>query len=286
MDIQYFKTNYKDKKDHRDLKILDMLNSKWFRISLTCVIIIDVVAVVLNTITNLHDFDPVLYIITFFSALLFTLEYILRLISAPAICESIQKDAETKKHYRLRARIKYLVSFLGLVDLISISPFVAAFFSTDLFTRDIIDLGRVILVFKLLRYSHTYRMIKDVVRSVRYELLIALMLSSIIVSFSGILIYYIERDAQPEKFTNVGEGFWGSIITYTTVGYGDVVPVTPWGKFLSCFIAVIGIVTLMLPTGILSGALMNKLQQENAKKLKEEIDKNQNNQSSDTTCEL
>lgn len=172
------------------------------------------------------------------------------------------------------------------MDLISISPFVAAFFSTDLFTRDIIDLGRVILVFKLLRYSHTYRMIKDVVRSVRYELLIALMLSSIIVSFSGILIYYIERDAQPEKFTNVGEGFWWSIITYTTVGYGDVVPVTPLGKFLAGFIAVIGIVTLMLPTGILSGALMNKLQQENAKKLKEEIDKNQNNQSSDTTCEL
>ena len=95
-----------------------------------------------------------------------------------------------------------------------------------------------------------------------------------IVSFSAILIYYIERDAQPEKFTNVGEGFWWSIITYTTVGYGDVVPVTTLGKFLAGFIAVIGIVTLMLPTGILSGALMSRLQQENAKKMQEENKKN------------
>ena len=268
----------KDKMDERDLRILEFLNTTWFRGSLTFLIIIDVGAVVLNSITNLHRYDPILYTISFISALIFTLEYILRLISAPAICDFDPREEETKKHYRLRARVLYFVSFLGIVDLISISPFVASFFYDDFFVRDLIDLGRVVLIFKLLRYSHTYRMIKDVVRAVRYELLIAIMLSSIIVSFSGILIYYIERGAQPEKFTNVGEGFWWSIITYTTVGYGDVVPITPLGKFLAGFIAVIGIVTLMLPTGILSSALLNKLQQENAKKIKEEEEKNKNSQ--------
>lgn len=263
-----------DNRNFREKKIINILNSHEFRAVLIVVIIIDIIAVILNTITNLHKYDIILNSITFFSALIFTCEYILRIISAPLLySEELSLKSEKLKDTikdRAKARYKYVTSFLGIIDLISIAPFVLTFFSTDHVTKDLIDLGRVILILKILRYSHTYRMLREVISSVRYELLIALMFSTMIVSFSGILMYYIERDAQPDKFTNVGEGFWWSIITYTTVGYGDVVPITPLGKFLAGFIAVIGIVTLMLPTGILSGALMTRLQQENAKRVKEE----------------
>lgn len=263
-----------DNRNFREKKIINILNSHKFRAVLIVVIIIDIIAVILNTITNLHKYDIILNSITFFSALIFTCEYILRIISAPLLySEELSLKSEKLKDTikdRVKARYKYVTSFLGIIDLISIAPFVLSFFSTDHVTKDLIDLGRVILILKILRYSHTYRMLREVISSVRYELLIALMFSTMIVSFSGILMYYIERDAQPDKFTNVGEGFWWSIITYTTVGYGDVVPITPLGKFLAGFIAVIGIVTLMLPTGILSGALMTRLQQENAKRVKEE----------------
>ena len=105
-----------------------------------------------------------------------------------------------------------------------------------------------------------------------------IMLYSNSLNFTRLLIKDMKRGSQLKTFTNVGMGIGWSIITYTTVGYGDVVPITPLGKFLAGFIAVIGIVTLMLPTGILSSALLNKLQQENAKKIKEEEEKNKNSQ--------
>lgn len=77
--------------------------------------------------------------------------------------------------------------------------------------------------------------------------------------FSGILMYYIERNAQPEAFANIGDGLWWAIVAFTTVGYGDIYPITPVGRLLSSLISLIGIAMIAIPTGIISSAFMNML---------------------------
>ena len=85
-------------------------------------------------------------------------------------------------------------------------------------------------------------------------------MASIIISFCAILMYYIEREAQPEAFNNIGEGFWWAIITFTSVGYGDIYPVTVFGKVIASLMAMIGVMTLSLPTAIISGTFVEYLQ--------------------------
>ena len=80
------------------------------------------------------------------------------------------------------------------------------------------------------------------------------------VCFSAILMYYIERNAQPEVFDNIGDGIWWAIITFATVGYGDIYPVTALGKLLGCFICLIGVAMVAIPTGIISSSFMNLIQ--------------------------
>ena len=77
--------------------------------------------------------------------------------------------------------------------------------------------------------------------------------------FSGILMYYIERNAQPQAFANIGDVFWWAIVAFTTVGYGDIYPITPLGRILSSLISLIGIAMIAIPTGIISSAFMNMI---------------------------
>lgn len=89
----------------------------------------------------------------------------------------------------------------------------------------------------------------------------------ILLGFSGILMYYIEHEAQPEAFANIGDGFWWAVVTFTTVGYGDVYPVTALGRLLSGVICMVGIAMIAIPTGLISSAFMSLIQE---KKRKEE----------------
>lgn len=87
------------------------------------------------------------------------------------------------------------------------------------------------------------------------ELETAYTASFITICFSAILMYYIERGAQPEVFKNIGDGIWWAIITFATVGYGDIYPVTPLGKLLGCIICLVGVAMVAIPTGIISSSL-------------------------------
>lgn len=81
----------------------------------------------------------------------------------------------------------------------------------------------------------------------------------ILVGFAGILMYYIERDAQPHAFKNVGDGLWWAVETFTTVGYGDIFPITPLGRLLGSLIMLIGISMIAVPTAIISSAFMKMI---------------------------
>ncbi|MEG1616113.1 MAG: ion transporter [Bacteroidales bacterium] len=257
----------------RRKKIARMLESRPVRIFMIILIMLGLGAIVMQSFESMERYLYLFYSISVLSALIFTIEYILRIYCAPSEYPHLKPA---------KARQKYLTSFMGIIDLIAILPFTVPYFFHGKFVGDAIELGRIFLIFKILRYTTSFTMIREVIASVKYELLTAMTFALMIVSFCAILMYYIERDAQPDAFSNIGQGFWWAIITFTSVGYGDIYPITPIGKLLASGMALIGIVTLTLPTAILSGALMNRLQEQTRQRLLEKENKECYKKESDT----
>ena len=115
------------------------------------------------------------------------------------------------------------------------------------------------------RYTKTLIMIKNVFKKKKEELFITLFISFLILILSSSIIYYVETDIQPSEFPNIIASFWWGISTLTTVGYGDVFPVTVLGKLLSGVIAFIGIGLVALPTGIISSGFIEEMQNKKKK---------------------
>ena len=157
------------------------------------------------------------------------------------------------------ARLHYIFSFYGLIDLVAVLPFVGIYIYRETPHVHLVVLAYILIIFKLIRYSRSFRMIGTVLTTVKEELITAYTACGIMLGFSGILMYYIERNAQPQAFENIGDGFWWAIVAFTTVGYGDIYPVTPLGRLLSSLISLIGIAMIAIPTGIISSAFMNML---------------------------
>lgn len=151
------------------------------------------------------------------------------------------------------------------MDFVAVLPFLLVYLFKDTPSVHIITLAYIFIVFKLIRHSRSFRFIGEVLSAVREELVTAYTACGIMVCFSAILMYYIERNAQPEAFANIGDGLWWSIVAFTTVGYGDIYPITPLGKLLSSLISLIGIAMIAIPTGIISSSFINLLQQKNKK---------------------
>lgn len=230
-----------------------ILDKPWLHSFLIFLIVMGLVTVVIQSFDQMLQYQYFFYSVSFFSAIFFTIEYVLHILYAPIY---------ERKLGRWRARKSYIISFMGFIDLIAILPFTIPYLFPDSLSAEAIELGRIFLIFKILRYSSSFTMIRSVLGSVKYELLTALAFAMMIISFSAILMYYAERKAQPEVFRNIGEGFWWAIITFTSVGYGDTYPITDFGKILTSAMVLIGIITMTLPTAIVSGALIDKLQQQ------------------------
>ncbi|MGL5937330.1 MAG: ion transporter [Phocaeicola sp.] len=246
--------------------ILKALMSPFFRRFVFCCILASISSVVLESFHAFKKYSIFLFGITYFSSFIFLGEYLLRLISAPSMYVS---------HSALRARFKYIFSFYGLIDFIAFLPFVLVYYFWDTDIIHVITLPYVLTIFKLIRYSKSFRLIGEVLSSVKEELVTAYTACGILVCFSAILMYYIEHNAQPEAFKNIGDGLWWAIVSFTTVGYGDLYPITPLGKLLSCVISLIAIGMIALPTAIISSSFMNMMQQkqQNLKDSKSEDEK-------------
>lgn len=230
---------------------------RMFKVFITVVILINIAAIFLSSFS---DFKLYLYYIgisTLLSLIIFSIEFLMRLFCAP-----ITFAAKTA----WRSRLRYLVSLFGMIDLISISPFLISilmriFGDLDVAGNDfqMINIIKVTLFIKLMRYSRSFHFMIDVLKSVKMELWIGVSISLIVIMISGTLMYYIENEAQPEAFHSVGQGLWWSIITFATVGYGDIYPITSTGKVIASLIAFIGIGTIAIPAGIISSAFFRKM---------------------------
>ena len=163
------------------------------------------------------------------------------------------------------AVMRFLVSPVGLIDLLAIVPFyLPLLIPVDLRVVRILRLVRFLRLLKLTRYTRSVTAIAAVVRERRHELMVAVFLTSLLLMVASTLMYYMESKVQPDAFPNIIASLWWAVATLTTIGYGDVFPVTGLGRLLSGIIAVLGIGLVALPTAIISSGFVEALARDKA----------------------
>lgn len=214
-------------------------------------ILISIAAIIGSSYEEMAAYRLPLFGVTYVSSFVFLVEYIARILSAPALYPGRKA---------VKARLKYTFSFYGFVDFVAVLPCILTYIYWDTEVVHVIILPYIFIIFKLIRHSRSFRIIGRALSAVKEELETAYTASFITICFSAILMYYIERGAQPEIFKNIGDGIWWAIITFATVGYGDIYPVTPLGKLLGCIICLVGVAMVAIPTGIISSSFINIIQ--------------------------
>ena len=231
--------------------------SKIFDYFISILIGLNVVAIILETEKSLYE----VYIAYFeyfelFSIIAFTAEYLLRFWTC------VSNEA-----YRnpVSGRIKYLLTPMAIIDLIAIAPFYLTFFIADTRILRILRLLRLFRTGKHFRHSKTFRIIVDTIVKKKSELVssLVLMLSLLLICATG--VYYMENEAQPEKFSSILASMWWAVATLTTVGYGDIYPITSMGKILGAISAIFGIGLFALPAGLLATGFSDVSSEESAK---------------------
>ena len=236
--------------------IYDFINSNsTFQKFIYTLIILNVLSLILASYKEIYnDYESLFENFELFSVIIFSIEYVLRFWTA---------DLDFEKGTPFSKRIKFSLSAFGVIDLFAILPFyLPLLFPFDLRVLRILRLFRLLRIFKLGRLSKSLQTITSVLKESRSELSITLFVAFILMILSSTLMYYVENEAQPDKFENIGQSLWWSVATLTTVGYGDIYPITGLGKVLSSVIALIGIGFVALPTGIISSAFISRMQKE------------------------
>lgn len=179
--------------------------------------------------------------------LVFLAEYVARLYAAPL-------------NPRYGASWRYALTFSSLVDLAVLVSFILPFFGMEAMLLRLFRAARLIRLARLGRYSLAVQMVSQAIARRRYELGVSFAAAFGLMLLSSTALYLAERDAQPEMFGSIPRTMWWSVATLTTVGYGDIVPVTPLGRVFAALTAVTGIGVIALPTGILASAFSDALQ--------------------------
>ena len=171
----------------------------------------------------------------------FLIEYILRLWVADVVMHD-------KKH-PVKSRLRYMVSFMAIIDLLALLPVMTGATLIDFRIFRILKLLRLTRIKSLRRYTEA---VEKVIKLKGAQLLASLFIVFVFMLASAVIIYDLEAAAQPGKFTNVLDGLWWSISAVTTIGYGDMCPVTPMGRTFSSIMSILGIFLMAIPVAILT----------------------------------
>jgi len=214
----------------------NLLDKPSFSWAITCLIIYSVICFSVETLPNLND-DLVVFLqyseIVVVS--IFTLEYVYRLYSSDL-------------------KLKFIFSFYGVIDLLAILPFYAAT-SVDLRSLRLFRLLRLIRLLKLVRYNSAILRFGKAIYLVKEELVLFTIASLVMLYLAAVGIYHFEHNAQPEVFRSIFDSLWWAVATLTTVGYGDIYPITVAGRLFTFCILMIGLGLIAVPTGIIASAL-------------------------------
>jgi len=215
-------------------------------------IIANVILSILETVPELKaEYQPLFYTLESISVVIFTIEYFLRLWSC---------TAHPANAHPLKGRIKWMLSPLGLIDLMVFLPFyLSVIFPVDLRILRAIRIVRIFMILKIGNYATSMNRIIHVVRNKKEELIVTASLGIILLLLSGSAIYYLENEAQPHVFSSIPASLWWSVVTLSTVGYGDIYPITTGGKIFASFIAILGIALFALPAGIIASGFAEEI---------------------------
>jgi len=158
---------------------------------------------------------------------------------------------------------------MGIVDLCAIMPFFLPFVIIDLRIMRILRLFRLISALKLTRYNKSFDLIGRVFKNEKDKLFMTIFIVGVMLLLAASIMYAVENTVQPEAFPNILATLWWAVVTLTTVGYGDVYPVTVLGKLLSGVISILGIILIALPSGIISSGFIKEYDEEKKRKKKE-----------------
>ncbi|TNF40424.1 MAG: ion transporter [Bacteroidetes bacterium] len=217
----------------------DTRTGKLFDVLLLFVIILSVILVLLESVSSIRsEFKNVLITLEWIITIIFTLEYLLRILV-------------------VKKPLRYIFSFYGIIDLLSVIPTYLSLIiagSQSLIVIRILRLLRVFRILKLTRYSRAGRFIALALWDSRAKISVFLFFVMIIVIITGTLIYLIEGEAN--GFRNIPVSIYWAIVTLTTVGYGDISPQTPAGQFLASLLMIMGYAIIAVPTGIITARII------------------------------
>jgi len=221
-------------------------------IFLSILIILNLVAVCLESVDSINlQYHNALMVFEWFSVTIFLVEYLLRIWSIAA-------DDSARGATEWGRRGSYVFSFTGLIDLAAILPSILPLIMGGVDLRWL----RVLRLLRLLKMSHYSSALEDLGSAIyeeRRSFAATLYLLAIALFLSSSMMYLAESDVQPEHFQSIPQTMWWSLITLTTVGYGDVYPITAIGKFIGALTALMGVCTVALLTGIVASAFSNQM---------------------------
>lgn len=223
--------------------------SYWLNVTIYLLIVFSVVVLMLSTVAPLQDeygrvFDTINRAIMLF----FTVEYVARVYAAGA-----------RSEYRgLIGRLRYMRSAYALIDLLAILPYLlSAFNVSSVFVRAL-RLLRIFRLFRMRKYAVFAVILFKIIRTKKEEFLLLLFYTLVLMVILSFVIYELEHDAQPDVFTNVVQTLWWAVATLTTVGYGDMYPVTAAGQLITAVISLLGIAFIAIPGGIFASEFITE----------------------------
>jgi len=219
---------------------------------LVLLILINVLAAVLETDTTVFQAYGALFnVLAAASVIVFTIEYLVRVwccTENPLYCDPV------------RGRLRYMATPVALIDLFCVFPFfVAAFLPLTPAAIQFIRFLRIFWILKMNHYSRSLKSFGRVFAAKRGEIFMGFFIMMVLLILGSAMIYFAEHDAQPQKFSSVIASLWWGIETMATIGYGDMVPVTPLGKFIAGIVALVGVGLFALPAGIFASGFVEEI---------------------------
>lgn len=224
---------------------------RFIEISLIGLIALNILFLILDTVQSIRaEYDPFFYSFELFSVAIFTLEYVLRVWT-------ITEDH--RYSHPLTGRIKYMLTPMAILDLLAFLPIYFTVLHLDMRYLWIIRVTRIARIFKIARYMKALSTIGDVINHKKEQLLVSFSFIFLMLVVASCIMYTLEYPVQPEKFSSIPETMWWAAAAMTTVGYGDVFPITPLGKLIASLVSVLGVALFALPTGILASGFSEEL---------------------------
>lgn len=218
-----------------------------FDIFISIVIILNIAVTFLHTFDSLNAYRPLFSTIEFVTTIIFIIEYVLRIYTSSLLYPEERPDISAKK---------FVLSFYGIVDLLTIISYFSEVFSNGFVVLKMIRVVRILRLFKVNMQLDAFNVVAEVINEKRNQILSSMFMIFMLMVAASLCMYGLEHEAQPDVFKNAFSGIWWAMSTVLTVGYGDIYPITTGGQLVAIIIAILGVGVVAIPTGIISAGFM------------------------------